>query len=116
MDDLKSCLKGGRQAEMENMLHVFTLQYWIDFCASTKKNPIQSEHLMIPKKVWKETAQLRLFASLMQRIVSEVKPIISIVAVSKSSKLEPFSVLDIKSVLNLMQFLHTHRNMHCVFL
>ena len=116
MDDLKSCLKGGRQAEMENTLHVFTLQYWIDFCAGTKENPIQSEHLMIPEKVWKETAQLRLFASLMQRIVSEVKPMISIVAVSKSSKLEPFSVLDIKRVLNLMQFLHTHRNMHCVFL
>ena len=108
--------KGGRQAEMENTLHVFTLQYWIDFCASRKKNPIQSEHLMITEKVWKETAQLRLFALLMQRIVSEVKPMISIVAVSKSSKLEPFSVLDIKSVLNLMQFLHTHRNMHCVFL
>lgn len=77
---------------------------------------IQSEHLMITEKVWKETAQLRPFALLMQRIVSEVKPMISIVAVSKSSKLEPFSVLDIQSVLNLMQFLHTHRNMHSVFL
>lgn len=71
---------------------------------------------MIPEKVWKETAQLRLFALLMQRIVSEVKPMISIVAVSKSSKLEPFSVLDTQSVLNLMQFLHTHRNMYSVFL
>lgn len=50
--------KGGRQAEMENTLHVSTLQYWIDFCATTKKNPIQSEHFMIPEKVWKETAQL----------------------------------------------------------
>ena len=45
---------------------------------------------------------LRLFALLMQRIVSEVKPMISIVAVSKTSKLEPFSVLDVQSVLNLM--------------
>ena len=83
---------------MENTLHVFTVQYWIDFCASTKKNPIQSEHLMIPEKVWKETTQLRLFASLMQRIVSEVKPMISIVAVSRSSKLEPSSVLMIYKV------------------
>ena len=39
---------------------------------------------------------------LMQRIFSEVKPMSSIVAVSETSKLEPFSALDVQSVLNLM--------------
>lgn len=54
---------------------------------------IQSEHLMITEKVRKETAQLRLFALLMQRIVSEVKPMISIVAVSKVQNLNHFLYL-----------------------
>lgn len=110
--------KGGRQAEMENTLHVFTLQYWIDFCASTKKNPIDTE-----------------WASHDHRKSMEGNCPIKAVCITdakdcfwsnkandfhscsiKSSKLEPFSVLDIQSVLNLMQFLHTHRNMHSVFL
>ena len=63
------------------------IQYSVNTSSSQKKYDRK-----LPKAV----------ALLMQRIFSEVKPMSSIVAVSKTSKLEPFSALDVQSVLNLM--------------
>lgn len=114
MDDPKG-RKASRDGEHTACLHTTILDWFL--CQHKKEsNWYRVSNLMITEKVWKETAQLRLFA------ITDAKDCFWSKANDfhscsiKSSKLEPFSVLDIQSVLNLMQFLHTHRNMHSVFL